>query len=157
MLLTTCAQYELRINNTFFNHKPQYKYTFENTREQKSMIDFVITNRNIHPTEILDVRVLTSANATTEHGLVLCKYRNKITPQRKKPVEYATKFNIESFNNESTVQLYEERLKGKVEINPIKELDNVNQAWEKIKSNLLSSATEALGMRKININGRKKR
>lgn len=155
MLLTTCAQYELRINNTFFNHKPQYKYTFENTREQKSMIDFVITNRNIHPTEILDVRVLTSANATTEHGLVLCKYRNKITPQRKKPVEYATKFNIESFNNESTVQLYEERLKGKVEINPIKELDNVNQAWEKIKSNLLSSATEALGTRKININGRK--
>lgn len=42
MLLDICAHNELRINNTFFDHKKQHKYTFHNTRGQKSMIDFVI-------------------------------------------------------------------------------------------------------------------
>ncbi|KAH1023813.1 hypothetical protein HUJ05_003413 [Dendroctonus ponderosae] len=49
------AQNELRMNNTFFPHKKQHKYTFERT---KSTIDYIITNHNIHPSELLDVRVL---------------------------------------------------------------------------------------------------
>lgn len=43
-LIQICAQNELRINNTFFPHKPQHKYTLGNTKGQKSMIDFIITN-----------------------------------------------------------------------------------------------------------------
>ncbi|XP_072392397.1 uncharacterized protein [Diabrotica undecimpunctata] len=42
---------ELRINYTFFDHKIQHKYTFENTRGHRSMIDYVVTNRNIHHSE----------------------------------------------------------------------------------------------------------
>lgn len=71
ILIQTCALNELRINNTYFNHKEQQKYTFVNTRGQKSVIDYVITNRKVHPSQILDVRVLTSANVGTQHRLVL--------------------------------------------------------------------------------------
>lgn len=62
MLIALCAQNELRINNTYFPHKQQYKYTFSNTRNQNSVIDYVITNKKVNPAHILDVRVLTSAN-----------------------------------------------------------------------------------------------
>lgn len=57
-LVQLCAQNELRINNTFYPHKPQHKFTYENTRGHKSTIDYIITNRNIHPSNILDVRTL---------------------------------------------------------------------------------------------------
>ncbi|XP_056641504.1 craniofacial development protein 2-like [Diorhabda sublineata] len=75
ILIDVCALNELRINNTYFDHKEQQKYTFANTRGKKSTIDYIITNRKVHPSQILDVRVLTSANIVTQHGLVLCKYR----------------------------------------------------------------------------------
>lgn len=65
ILIALCAHNELRINNTYFDHKDQHKYTFANTRGQKSTIDYVITNRSVHPRQILDVRTLTSANAGT--------------------------------------------------------------------------------------------
>lgn len=74
ILIQTCALNELRINNTYFDHKEQQKYTFVNTRGQKSIIDYVITNRNINPSRILNVRILKSANIGTQHGLGLCKY-----------------------------------------------------------------------------------
>lgn len=102
MLITLCAQNELRINNTFFRHKIQQKYTFGNTRDQNSMIDYIITNRTVHPSQILDVRTLTSANVGTDHGLVLCKYRFKAIPIKKKQPLYIEKFNVESLQDSST-------------------------------------------------------
>ncbi|XP_056647266.1 craniofacial development protein 2-like [Diorhabda sublineata] len=39
ILIDVCALNELRINNTYFDHKEQQKYTFANTRSQKSTID----------------------------------------------------------------------------------------------------------------------
>lgn len=63
-LITLCPQNELRISNTFYEHKHQHKNTFGNTRNQHPVIDYVITY------QILDVRILTSANVWTQHGLV---------------------------------------------------------------------------------------
>lgn len=37
-LIHLCAQNELRVNNTFFPHKAQHKYTFQNSRGQRSVI-----------------------------------------------------------------------------------------------------------------------
>ncbi|XP_043488923.1 craniofacial development protein 2-like [Polistes fuscatus] len=73
MLINFCAMNELQINNTLYPYKPQHKFTFENTRGQKSITDYVIRNKNIHPTKILDVRVLSSANTGSNHNLVLMK------------------------------------------------------------------------------------
>lgn len=39
MMISFCSMNELRINNTFYPHKPQHKYTFENTMGQKSTLD----------------------------------------------------------------------------------------------------------------------
>lgn len=66
------------MSNTYFNQKPHYKYTFNNTRDQRTIICFIITNRSTHHEEIQEVKVLTSGNDTTP----------KSKPTRKKPSEY---------------------------------------------------------------------
>lgn len=83
-LIDFCAHHELRINNTFFDHKPQHKTTWANTRGQSSTIDFIISNRTIHPSRILDIRSLPSANIESDHHLLLGKIR-VIAQMKRKP------------------------------------------------------------------------
>ena len=82
MLVQFCADNELRINNTYFDHKIQHKITWQNTRSQKSTLDYVISNRHIHPSQILDVRSLNSADNGSDHSLVLCKMRLQLQKRR---------------------------------------------------------------------------
>ena len=79
-----CADNELRISNTFFQNKMQYKITWQNTRGQNSIIDYIVSNRKIHPSQILDVRSLNSVDIVSDHSLVLCKMRLLIQKNRKK-------------------------------------------------------------------------
>jgi hypothetical protein len=90
----------------------------------------------------------------TEHGLVLYKYRYTVPLQKKKPANCITKFNIELLKNQSARLLYESRLKEKIS-NTITTEDTVNEAWNKLRSNIENGAKEAIGVRTINTNGRK--
>lgn len=147
LLLNLCMQNELRINNTYFVHSDSQKYTFENTRQQRSIIDHIITNKNVHPNKIIDVRALPSANIGTEHQLIMCKYRIKVIKGKQKQVMKGEKFNIESLKSESTKGLFETRLKTKILNNPIQTEDSIDQGWQKIKENIINTATEAIGLR----------
>lgn len=115
MLTCFCAMNELRINNTFYLHKPQHKFTYENTRGQKSTIDYIITSRNIHPSKILDVRVLCSANTGTNHNLVLAKIRKNTFNIKTKPRKITEKLNMESISDETTKNLYRRRLEQRID------------------------------------------
>lgn len=75
LMVTSCSTDELRINNTFFKNKMQYKYTFDNTRSYRSMIDYVLTNRSIQSKNILNVGFQTSANVGSDDNFLLCKLR----------------------------------------------------------------------------------
>ncbi|XP_045467858.1 craniofacial development protein 2-like [Harmonia axyridis] len=154
-LIQTCAQNELRINNTFFPHKPQHSFTFENSRGQKSVIDYVITNKNVHPSKILDVRVLSSANTITNHNLVLAKIRNKVQRERRTQAIQTEKLNIESLSNDSTKDLYQRRLALQINNNKIREADDVESAWKKLRTNIITAAEEALGRRRTTSNGKR--
>lgn len=155
-LSSFCMHNELRINNTFFDHKPQHKYTFHNSRGLKSTIDFIITNKVVHPRNILDVRVLSSANVGTDHNLVMMKIRECPVRKRNEIAVKVEKFNIESFTDESTQQLYKNRLKYKIQCNNISEEDNVDMAWQKLKTNILEATTEAIGKRVVNVTNAKR-
>lgn len=120
------------------------------------MIDFVITNRILHPSQILDVRTLTSAHAVTQHSLVLCKVRVLLCKLNgKKKPNYITKFNVESLKDESIKILYQRRLDGKITQNPVAEIESVEELWRKVKTNITNSANEAIRQRTINTNGSK--
>ena len=149
LLIDLCARNNFRINNTFFDHDFKYKYTFLGSQGQKSTIDYIITNRQFKPHEILDVRTLNSANVGSDHALVLCKIRMKCCFLKRKSRKIREKFNVESLGNDSVRELYRSRLREKICINLIKNEDGIEEAWEKLKTNILQSAEEALGKRKI--------
>ena len=86
------------------------------------------------------------------HRLVLCKMRLGVQLIRKKPPVIREKFNIESFDNDSTRDLYKSRLKERIATNPITAGDTIYTAWSKIKINIISAAEEAIGKRKVNVN-----
>lgn len=75
-----------------------------------------------------------------------------MTLTKKKLAVYISKFNIESLSNESTKILYQWRLEDQINANPIIKEDTIDEARDKIKSNIENSASEALGKRRINTN-----
>jgi len=94
------------------------------------MIDYIITNSNVHPSRILDVKTLNSSNTGTNHNLVLMKMRGTI--QRRKKIEQATveKLNVESLSDDSAKYLYQQRLKQSIDGNRIQEEDDVHSMEE---------------------------
>lgn len=106
MMIGFCTDNELRINISFHKHPEKYKYTFQNTRGQRSTIDYIVSNRNILPSQILDLRTLNCADIGSDHSLLLCKLRmrTKRNGNRKKTNESGQKtekFNIESLWHQS--------------------------------------------------------
>lgn len=55
---------------------------------------------------------------------------------------------------ETTRNLYQRRLEQKIVGNKILEIDNVETAWQKIETNIIRAAEEALGKRKCNTNAK---
>ncbi|XP_015187256.1 PREDICTED: craniofacial development protein 2-like [Polistes dominula] len=147
LMINLCSLTGLRINNNYFNHKAQHKYTFGNTRGQKSTIDYVVTNRCIPPSEILDVRVLNSADVGSDHGLLLGKFRLKYNFKRKQkhPVRAREKIRVEALWGTTTRDLYRKRLEEKIELHPTTNLDDLNTIWSKLKTNIRTAAMEAVG------------
>ena len=66
-----CHQW-LCIINTFFWHKRIHKYTWcRNSVEQRSIIDFCIDSADLF-SSVVNVRVKTGAERSTDHLLVIC-------------------------------------------------------------------------------------
>jgi hypothetical protein len=62
----------------------QYKYTFQNTRGQQPTTDYMITNRDVHPSQFGDVRTLNAANPGTDCSLLLLKIRVQVPKGKEK-------------------------------------------------------------------------
>ena len=61
--------------------------------------------------------------------------------------KYDLRYNIDSFKHDSVKDLYERRLASKSKENGIEE-DDVDIAWEKVKTNITKVAQEILGQKK---------
>ncbi|XP_057657912.1 craniofacial development protein 2-like [Diorhabda carinulata] len=151
-LIDFCVRNEVRINNTYFPHKDQHKYTFNNNRGQRSMIDFILTNRVITQAQVVDVRALTSANLGTDHNLVLGKILLKCPQQKRKHPQFIEKYNLESLTTESTKLLYKSRVTNKLKEIDLKPEWGVEENWQSTAKCIKEAAEEAIGKRKINVN-----
>ncbi|XP_043496495.1 craniofacial development protein 2-like [Polistes fuscatus] len=155
LMIDFCSLNGFRITNTFFNHKEQHKYTFSNTRGQRSTIDYILTNSYIPSSGILDVRTLNSADVGSDHSLLLGKFRIKCQHKRKDQSHVTNEetIKIDTFWDTTTRELYKRRLREKIELNPADNRDEVNTIWLKLKTNIKSAAIEALGTKKCKKRG----
>lgn len=121
-LINICKQHELKINNSFYNHKEIHRYTWEKpSLNQKSILDYIITRQKPH-FKVVDTRVKRGANCSTDHYLLV----SKILPQysaaimkRKEKIsdtketvtkEVIVKYNLYLLQDESIRDLYQRRL-----------------------------------------------
>ena len=157
LLTNFCSMHSLRINNTFFKHKWNYKITRSDSRGRHSMIDYIITNRNIHPTQFIDVRAFRTAGIGSDHRLVIAKFRVSAQQLKKPMPNIISKFNVEAFQNKSTKYLYEKRLSEKLKDMAPLSTDSPDRQWEKIQKCILKAAEETSGRRTVNINACQKK
>ena len=61
------------------------------------MIDYIITNRNIHPSQILDIRAFRTPDIGSDHRMVVAKFRVSAQPKKKPTQSIISKFNVEAF------------------------------------------------------------
>jgi hypothetical protein len=115
-------------------------------------IDYIVTNRNVHPTQIIDIRSQTSTDVGSDHSLVLCKMRMKIRRNKLPSPLYETKINVQSLHDKTIRDLHMRRLSEKIEQNKIVGESNIESGWTKLKNNIIAAEMEAVGERKINKN-----
>ncbi|XP_045477011.1 craniofacial development protein 2-like [Harmonia axyridis] len=72
-------------------------------RGQTSTIDYILSNRHIHPAQVRDVRTLNSANVNSDHRLLMGKVKLKLPLKRNnKTNRKEQKLNVESLWHDST-------------------------------------------------------
>ena len=104
----------------------------------------------MHPSQILDIRTLNSANVGADHKLLMGKLKLKIRPKKPKEPITTEKINVEALWNKSTKDLYQRRLTKKLDRNFVNK--NEDNIWEIIRGSIENAAREALGTRKIKSN-----
>lgn len=105
-----------------------------NTRNPKSIIDYVVTNRHIHLQQVLDHRTLNPADIGINHSLLLRKIRTKFRIY--KNLELTTeieRINVETLWDSTAKELYEKRLKGIIKSTSINEQDGTDLSWGELK------------------------
>lgn len=152
-LISVCEQNQLKILNGFFQHRDIHKFTWtQNTKNLKSIIDYVITRQN---SRLIyeDVRVNRGISCGSDHYFlktrITASYDKKL---RKSPsdsqndTEYEVlspiRYNLEGFDHESIKLLYKQRLDTKLNI---EYFDTIEEEYNHLKSCLHSAASEALG------------
>ena len=150
-LIQLCQQYDLKIQNGFFQHKEIHKFTWkQNTRGLQSIIDYVITKQE-SSVKMLDVRVQRGAVCGSDHFLIKAKLimklkvvRDNNNNKKEHQQQNEIKYNLDSLQHDSTVFLYKLRLATKMK----QPLGAPEQMYDQLKIWISEAAKEALGERK---------
>ncbi|KAJ4431148.1 hypothetical protein ANN_19743 [Periplaneta americana] len=142
-----CAHNEMRITNSYFNHREIHKFTWSQ-RGLRSIIDYVLVNRKL-VSSIQDTRVFRGSDFGSDHFLLVAKlvlfkrwWRTR-TKEKGKPIET---YKVNLFREKSIRELYSKRMKQYME--DIEFYDNINQNWNELENILHKTATEVLGKKK---------
>jgi hypothetical protein len=99
---------------------------------------------------------MTTAEIGSDNRLVLGKLRLKLKCKQRIEMKHKFRINIESLQDEFIKDLFRRRLQLKLEQNRIIETDDVKASCSKVKENIIEAAKEALGQRRVNVNGESK-
>ena len=82
-MIEFCITNNINIGNTFFNHKKVHQLTYKSEGTgAESIIDYITYTKETRY-NIMDVRVYRGAELSTDHYLLVAKYRNKLRHKKK--------------------------------------------------------------------------
>lgn len=140
------AARNLVVSSTWFPHKSIHKATWISpdgaTRNQ---IDHMLVEGR-HFSSVMDVRTSRGADCDTDHMLVIGKYRARISNMNKERSKRATKWNTGRLNNPEVKLRYENALVDRFTEQNQEEEASVEQLWNQIKGNILTTVEEVVGV-----------
>ncbi|XP_076029115.1 uncharacterized protein LOC143017963 [Oratosquilla oratoria] len=142
-----CIRNQMAIMNTFFNHRPEHKWTWyrwnaeREEYSQKSMIDLVLTSRK---SLVHDVKAFPSLSLDSDHRVVVCKINHQPPPILKRPCKQRIK--VERLQEEAVKRDLEARLSN-IQL-PERET-TLETMWQEVKGDLLKIAEEVVGVKWI--------
>ena len=154
-VLELCAEHDLIVTNTFFQHRETQIYTWYkwNDIDVSSQIDFTLARSRMR-CNIRDSRAIPSAGLDTDHRPVITtlvtEKKRKFTKKKKQ---------LERLNMH---KLQDEEVQTKIKSTIGEKLDrtdatllNVDEAWDSFKTVLLDTIREACGIKKTGGRNRK--
>ena len=131
-----------------FPHRNIHKYIWTSPDGQThNQIDHILIDRRWH-SSIIDVRSFRGADCDTDHYLVVAKVRERLAV-RKQAAQNSDggRFNLRKLNDLDVRIQYQIDITNRfAALENVSEDDDINRAWESIKENIKTSATESLGM-----------
>lgn len=146
-LLQLCIANNLVIANTMFPHKNIHRYTREEpTRNEKSVIDYIIIRRN-QLLRCRDARVKRGPEIGSDHYLlVLCRAVEKTHNMNGRQRNMNTKIRIAKLKSNTAQEHFRRTVSEKsTEITPLTTTDNVDTIWKEFKKVILDSAKDVCG------------
>ena len=146
LLLEFCAEQQLTITNTIFQQKNRLKTTWMHPRSKHwHLIDYILV-RQKDIRDVMQTRVMPSADCHTDHRLVRSKLRLHFKPSQKRTGICRKKFRIEKFQSAEITAAFQSNLQAKLETSD--DLTDPCRLWDHMKSAILQSSEEILGFSK---------
>lgn len=144
LLLEFCAEKELCITNTIFQQKDSRKTTWMHPRSKHwHLIDYLLV-RQRDLKDVLQTRVMPSAECHTDHRLIRCKLRMLFEPKPRRGGAPRKKFKVSSFQSAEVVAGFQDNLQSRLEDAHNRDASPEAQ-WQQLKIAILTSAEAVLG------------
>ncbi|XP_035680006.1 uncharacterized protein LOC118418267 [Branchiostoma floridae] len=154
-LLSLCAEYDLVITNTLFQHRSSHTQTWYRWSDMtvSSQIDFILT-RASRRTSVQDARAIPNAGLDTDHRPVLMYMRGKGNGSHRRKLPHEPQINTHKLRKNMDIQ---EEIKQRV-TERLKQEDtwdkSAEETWSIFKNTLLDCLMSKCGKKK---NGRGQR
>lgn len=147
-LLELCVRNNMKVMNTYFQHKDSHKYTWYGWNrekcdyDRKTIIDYFLSNSS---RSISDVKVIPSISLDSDHRLVIMK--TKILPHKKRQRKKIKRVNIKNMNDQTMLSFYETMNKNDHEHDDNYEEETMEDSWKKIKETIHQAIEKSTGFK----------